>query len=219
MPQEEPGSPVRDVVFEAERVVLVLQDGRCLAAPLGWVGAVAGLEPEQRTRWVATADGRGVNWPDAVPAKPDGVLNVWMLEQDALFAQSLQDLAAVGGQTDSLAPRSRSLLALWRLTADGYNGGLLQFVGNWGFAEAGHARDALVTIGAEQTRGVLDEFLEVVQPIAASDEVTTIDDVYRRIQELGLSDRVDELDESFWEAAEELITRVPRAFGPAPSVR
>ncbi len=219
MTRQEPGSPVRDVIFEHDRVLLVLDDGRSLAAPLGRVGAVAGLEPEQRARWVVTADGRGVNWPDAVPTRTDGVLNVWMLEQDALFEQSLRDLAAVDGQTDALAPRSRSLLALWRLTADGYNGGLLQFVGNWGFAEAGHARDALVTIGAEQTRGVLDEFLEVVQPIAASDEVTTIDDVYRRIQELGLSDRVDELDESFWEAAEELITRVPRAFGPAPSVR
>lgn len=219
MTRQEPGSPVRDVVFEHDRVLLVLEDGRSLAAPLGWVGAVAGLEPEQRARWVVTADGRGVNWPDAVPTRTDGVLNVWMLEQDALFEQSLRDLAAVDGRVDALPSRSRSLLALWRLTADGYNGGLLQFVGNWGFAEAGHAREALIAIGADATAVVFDEFLELVQPIAASDEVVTIDDVYRRISELGLSDRVDELDESFWEAAEELITRVPRAFGPAPSVR
>lgn len=219
MTPEEPGSPVRDVVFEQERVLLVLEDGRSLAAPLGWVGAVAGTGPEERARWVATADGRGVNWPDAMPARTDGVLNVWMLEQDALFEQALRDLAAVDGQADELSPRSRSLLALWRLTADGYNGGLLQFVGNWGFTEAEHAREALAAIGADATTGVLDEFLELVEPIAASGEVTTIDDVYRRIAELGLSDRVDEVDEAFWEAAEELITRVPRAFGPAPSVR
>lgn len=213
----EAGSPVADVLFEEHRVLLILADGRRLAAPFSWVGpTVAAMSPEERSHWVITADGRGVNWPAAGQTSDGGALNVWTLEQDALFEEGLADLAAHEWNADLLSPRSRSLVALWRLVADGYNGGLLQFLGNWGTAEIQHALDALDSIDAASTQAVLKEFWELVGPIARSDEVSTIDDVHRALAGES-SSRLDDIDERFWEVAEELTRLVPVAYGPADS--
>lgn len=75
------GSPIVDVIFEKERILVALEDGRLLAAPPTWaVPKVAAMGPLERSKWVHTS----------------------------------------------------ALVMLWRLIADGYNGGLLQFLGNSG---------------------------------------------------------------------------------------
>ncbi|WP_021027383.1 DUF4375 domain-containing protein [Comamonas sp. B-9] len=211
------GSPITDVIFEEKRVLLVLDDGRQLAAPLSWVGPkVVAMNAQERSQWVATADRRGVNWPSAGQTSADGALNVWTLEQDALFEAALAELKALDWKADQLNHRSRALVALWRLVADGYNGGLLQFLGNWGMAEMDAALAALAQIKASATLAVVTSFWRLVGPIAQSDEVNNIDDVYRAVAG-DLSEQIEELDEQFWEAAEELVQRVPEYFGPAPS--
>lgn len=211
------GAPVVGVTFEEKRVLLLLDDGRALAAPLSWVGpTVAGMSPDERAKWVTTADGRGVNWPAAGQTSEDGALNVWTLEQDALFEEGLAALTAAEWDAGALSARERSLVALWRLVADGYNGGLLQFLGNWGVPEVHAALAALDESGAERTATVVHEFWDVVGPIAASDEISTMDDVYRAVSS-GPIDLLDGVDERFWDAAEELITRIPLTYGPAKS--
>ena len=75
---------------------------------------------------------------------------------------------------------------------------------------------ALAEIQASATLDVATEFWRLVGPIAQSEEVNSIDDVYRAVAG-ALSERIEELDEQFWEAAEELVKRVPAFFGPAPS--
>lgn len=211
------GSPVSDVVFEEKRILLVLDDGRSLAAPLSWAGpTVAAMNASEHSEWVTTSNRRGVNWPAAGQTSDDGALNVWSLEQDALFEEALAELRAADWKPETLSPRSRSLVALWRLVADGYNGGLLQFLGNWGIAEVHVALEALTETEAALTSEVLREFWRLIGPIAESDEISTMDDVYRAISG-ELSTRIDDLDERFWEAAEELTRRVPITYGPAAS--
>lgn len=80
------------------------------------------------------------------------------------------------------------------------------------------ALDALADIQATATLDVVSAFWRLVGPIARSDEVNSIDDVYRAVAG-ELSEQIEELDEQFWEAAEELVKRVPAFFGPAPSAR
>lgn len=211
------GSPAVDVVFEEKRILVVLKDGRSLAAPIAWVSpTVVGMDAAGRAGWVLTNEGMGINWPAAGQSSPEGAIDVWTLEQDALFEQALAELAAADWQVSALSPRSRSLVALWRLVADGYNGGLLQFLGNWGIPEIHAALAALAEVGAERTLDVVRTFWEFVGPIAESAEVTTMDDVYAAIAR-GDSGRLDNIDEEFWEAALELTRRVPLTFGPAPS--
>lgn len=212
------GSPVADIVFEEHRILVVLEDGRTLAAPLGWAGPkVLAMDATGRAGWVRTHDGRGVNWPDAGQTSVEGALDVWSLEQDALFEQALADLKTANWDVSALTPRSRSLVALWRLVADGYNGGLLQLLGNWGIAEIQAVLAALAEINATDTLATVREFWQLVGPIAESDEVSTIDDVYAAI-DADLSGHLQRLDETFWEVATELLQLIPRAFGPAPSV-
>lgn len=211
------GSPVVDVLFENRRILVVLEDGRALAAPLGWAGpTVAAMEATERAGWVRTDDGRGVNWPAAGQTSEDGVLNVWALEQDASFERALAELRAAEGDVSALSPQSRSLVALWRLVADGYNGGLMQFLGNWGIAEVHVALAGLTEIDATRTLAVIRDFWQLIGPISESDEVTAMDDVYAAVPDV-LSDRLNELDETFCDAATELTRLIPLAFGPAPS--
>jgi hypothetical protein len=213
------GSPIARVEFENERVLLHLEDGRALAAPIAWVGpVVAAMDEAERAGWVLTDDGTGVNWPSAGQALSDGALNVWTLEEDRLYEQALSELKAAEGDVSALSPRSRSLVALWRLVADGNNGGLVQVLGNWGPGEIHAALSALAAVGAVHTLAVVRDFWHIVAPIAESTDVNTIDDMWAAINEAGHPSRLDELDEAFWDSAPELTRLVPLHFGPAPTV-
>ncbi len=214
-----PGSPVSEVRFTAERVLLTLQDGRTLAAPLSWVGPrVLELSDADRAAWTPTPDGRGVNWPAAGQDSADGALNVWTLEEDALYSAALDRLSAADWDATALDARSRALVALWRLGADGFNGGLLQFLGNWGVDEVRRAREALAAIGATATLAAVDDFWSVVGPPAASEAVSTMADLHAAFSPDDV-ERLDALDEAFWAAAEELPRAVTLHLGPAPRSR
>lgn len=211
------GSLVADVIVEERRVLVVLDDGRRLAAPIAWVGpTVAAMNATEQAGWVRTTEGRGVNWPAAGQTSDDGVLDVWTLEQDALFEQGLADLKEAGWDVHVLSPRSRSLVALWRLVADGYNGGLIQLLGNWGVAEVHTALAALAEVGATRTLATVEEFWSLLGPITESAEVTTMDDVYAALSD-ETTGRLNDIDEAFWDSATELTRLVPLTFGPAPS--
>ena len=105
-----PGSPVSEVRFTAERVLLTLQDGRTLAAPPSWVGPrVLELSDADRAAWTPTPDGRGVNWPAAGQDSADGALNVWTLEEDALYSAALDRLSAADWDATALDARREGL--------------------------------------------------------------------------------------------------------------
>jgi hypothetical protein len=61
-------------------------------------------------------------------------------------------------QTD----RQRELAALWRIS-DIYNGGYLQFIGNWGVETNEYAIKALGKIGANNKQMVLSECYRIIQ--------------------------------------------------------
>jgi len=169
-----------------------------------------------RATWQLTADGRGVNWPAAGQTSADGALSVWTLAQDALFEAALADLSAQNWDGAAVSARTRELVCLLRLVADGYNGALLQFLGNWGIAEVELALEVLPRIGAARTHASLIAFWDLVGPIAVSDDVNTVDDVHRALAH-DHDGQADVLDGEFWDAADELTVLVTQAYGPAPS--
>ena len=215
----EVGAPIVGGSFDTTHVFLGLADGRMLATPLAWAGpAVTTMDASARAGWVLTDNGRGINRPAAGHADPDGILNVWTLEEHGLYDDALRELQEADWQTDALPPRTRSLVALWRLVADGTNGGLIQFFTNWGANEIDQVLRTLDAIGAVRTFAIVREFWEVVGPLATSDKASAMDDVWTAVADAGLVPRLDEIDRAFWEAAPELTRRVPNYFGPAPSV-
>lgn len=213
------GSPVVNVAFEEKRVLLHLEDGRTLAAPIAWVGpVVAAMDETERAGWVRTDNGTGVSWPLAGQVSSDGVLDVWALEEDGLYEDALSELKAAEWDVPALSTRSRSLVALWRLVSDGHNGGLMQVLGNWGVDGILAALTALATVDAVRTLAVVRDFWQITGPIAECEDVKSIDDVWVALNEAGQSSRLRELDEAFWDAAPELTRLVPLHSGPAPSV-
>ena len=53
-----------DVTVMDDRILVVLADGRELAAPLAWFPRLADATAEQRRNWRLTGRGQGIHWPD-----------------------------------------------------------------------------------------------------------------------------------------------------------
>jgi hypothetical protein len=65
-----PISPIRldataiDVSVLDDRLVVILADGRELAAPLAWFPRLLEATPEQRRNWRFIGRGHGIHWSD-----------------------------------------------------------------------------------------------------------------------------------------------------------
>jgi hypothetical protein len=53
-----------EVQVMGDRLVVVLADGRELAAPLAWFPRLADATEQQRKNWRLIGRGQGVHWPD-----------------------------------------------------------------------------------------------------------------------------------------------------------
>ena len=55
---------VREVRFDAERIVVDLMDGRTIAVPLAFYPRLFQATADQRARWEIAGAGYGIHWPD-----------------------------------------------------------------------------------------------------------------------------------------------------------
>ena len=53
-----------DVKVSGEQLVVVLADGRELAAPLAWFPRLLAATDAQRNNWRLIGRGQGIHWPD-----------------------------------------------------------------------------------------------------------------------------------------------------------
>jgi hypothetical protein len=53
-----------DVTVKDDRLVVILADGRELAAPLAWFPRLLQASAEQRGNWRLIGRGQGIHWPD-----------------------------------------------------------------------------------------------------------------------------------------------------------
>ncbi len=53
-----------DVRVTDDQLLVVLADGRELAAPLAWFPRLLEARPEQRKNWRLIGRGQGIHWPD-----------------------------------------------------------------------------------------------------------------------------------------------------------
>ena len=59
-----PDATAVDVQVADDRIVVVLADGRELAAPLAWFPRLVDATPAQRRNWRLIGGGHGLHWPD-----------------------------------------------------------------------------------------------------------------------------------------------------------
>lgn len=55
---------VADVRCDEHDLIVDLQDGRTISAPLAWYPRLFAATPEQRAHWERCAAGYGIHWPD-----------------------------------------------------------------------------------------------------------------------------------------------------------
>jgi hypothetical protein len=54
----------RGLQFSTDAIVVHLEDGRSLSAPLEWFPKLRDARPEQRENWRLIGQGIGIHWPD-----------------------------------------------------------------------------------------------------------------------------------------------------------
>ncbi len=54
----------RDVEVREERIVVTLEDGREITAPVQWFPRLARGTPAQQARWELIGGGIGIHWPN-----------------------------------------------------------------------------------------------------------------------------------------------------------
>ena len=59
-----PGERVRNVRFSEDSILVDLEDGRMISAPLAWYPRLLAALPNQLDNWEIAAGGYGIHWPD-----------------------------------------------------------------------------------------------------------------------------------------------------------
>ena len=207
------GPCVRDVCFSGERVGLLLADGRLFWQALGRHPRLAEADDIARAGWTLSDEGAVVGWPALASNGVSIDACDWVWEECCEHA-----LAALKGQAwalDALPTRTQQVVALWRLEADGYNGGFLQFFCNWGDANCRIALDALAAIGAKTTHAVVSKQRLLLDRLEDHPEVTSYDDIPRLLTQDEREEIGNVLDPMFWGAAQEIPRRAVRYYdGP-----
>lgn len=207
------GPRVRDVSFSGDRVGLLLADGRVFWQALGRHPRLAEADDIARAGWTLSDEGAVVGWPALASNGVSIDAFDWVWEE--CCEQALAALKAQAWALDALPTRTQQVVALWRLEADGYNGGFLQFLCNWGDANCRIALDALAAIGAETTHTVVSKQRLLLDRLEDHPEMTSYDDIPRLLTQGEHEEIGNVLDPMFWDAALEIPRRAVRYYdGP-----
>lgn len=202
---------IAEVQITDSDIVLTLRSGVVLHTPIQCYIRVEKASPDERTAWVLTDDGYGVNWPALWKPFPTGMVSVWDLLQDPLYDAALKQAAEQEWDVSRLSPREQELVALWRLEADVNNGGFLQFFCNWGEANCLTALHALEAIGAQHMYRIVQQMYALVQPYGETDREVSLGDLPVMISEDD-NDQMYELDQAFWDYPDPLPELVVRHY-------
>lgn len=210
----QPDNRIASVSLDDEHLWLTLVDGRKLKEPIKRYIRVEKATPEQRLQWVLTDEDHGINWPQLWQPSDNGMVSVWDIEQDLLYEQALHRLRDVQWNTALISKTQHELVALWRMEADINNGGFLQFLGNWGVENCQLALQALQTMGATQMHQCLQNMLALVQRFENSPENTSLADLPALLTQAE-HERLQALDEAFWDYPDRLSKLVVMHYGAA----
>ncbi|MDR2213734.1 MAG: DMP19 family protein [Pseudomonadales bacterium] len=123
---------------------------------------------------------------------------------DAICTACLERVKAVDYDITRLSQDEAEVVALWRLVADGYNGGFLQFFCNWGENNCAIALNALRHIGAANTLAIVQKQRNIVERLNGHPDMKEYEDVYRLLTDEEADTIYCQLDPEFWDAAKEI---------------
>lgn len=203
---------IRGIDFTSTHVSVTLGDGRILHDRLSRHPDLLKATATQRLDWALLDDGL-VSWPhlgDKVTLDTR-----WLLWEE-LCKQANDEAKAKGFKLDELPPRSRQIIALWRLEADGYNGGFMQFFCNWGEENCRIALSALQAIGADATYAIVARQRAILERTKDHPDLKSYEDIWNLLTAEEQDEIGGKLDPAFWKAGDEIPKLAALYYGEPP---
>lgn len=112
-----------------------------------------------------------------------------------------------GGNFDNLTIEEREVVLRWRLEADMYNGGFIQFFCNWGYKNFLETTKVLEKLNAHKTLAIITECESIISKVKNDERIKELWDLPKILSEY-LTDeenkRLDELDELYWKNPDDI---------------
>ena len=113
---------------------------------------------------------------------------------DKLFSEFAGDLSKMTGP-------EQEVVRIWRLEADMYNGGFMQFFCNWGYENFVETQKVLEKINAVKSLALITECEQIISKLKDDDRVKALWDIPKFLPEYiteAEDVRLNELDELYW---------------------
>lgn len=112
------------------------------------------------------------------------------------------------GKIEAMPENEREVVLIWRLEADMYNGGFVQYFCNWGFNNFEDTQKVLAKINAKQSLNIITECEQIISVLQDDDRIEALWDIPKYLPEY-LSEeqdaRLEELDELYWENLDDIL--------------
>ena len=106
-----------------------------------------------------------------------------------------------GGDLNKLSDEEREVVRIWRLEADMYNGGFIQFFCNWGYDNFIETQKVLEKIKAVKSLDLITECEKIISKLKDDDRIKELWDIPKFLPEYlteSENNRLDELDKLYW---------------------
>ena len=105
------------------------------------------------------------------------------------------------GDLSKMTAAEQEVVRIWRLEADMYNGGFMQFFCNWGYENFVETQKVLKKIEAVKSLALITECEKIISKLKDDDRVKALWDIPKYLPEYiteAEDNRLNELDELYW---------------------
>jgi len=105
------------------------------------------------------------------------------------------------GDLNKMTAAEQEVVRIWRLEADMYNGGFMQFFCNWGYENFVETQKVLKKIEAVKSLALITECEKIISKLKDDDRVKALWDIPKYLPEYiteAEDNRLNELDELYW---------------------
>jgi len=183
---------IERVAVDSQAAHIHLRNGQQFSLRLDGYLRLDPLSAAQRDDARLEEGGFVASWRHHDAGQCDSIDLAW----DELQDQALRRLHAAGWDLEAISLRDRRLVVLWRLQADYYNGGLMQFFANWGMPTFELAQQALTLIGLPAACQALRELYAVFARLQDEPEDIALWDICSWLSEAENA-RIEALSDGF----------------------
>lgn len=111
------------------------------------------------------------------------------------------------GNIEAMPENERDVVLIWRLEADMYNGGFIQYFCNWGFKNFEKTQKVLAKINAKESLNIITECEQIISVLKDDMRIQALWDIPKYLPEYlteEQDERLDELDELYWENLDDI---------------